>query len=500
MHRPPGPVWLARAVARASALLLPTLLAPVALGRSDAPSLTHGPLVAEVTDRSAIVWARVDPPGGLRIELWVKGGERSARAFEVAADPEGTARARLRGLASGTIYYYRVRPASRRWEWRRGTAREGRFRTAPAPDQPAPVRIAFGGDLGGQQVCRDAQRGFPIFDVIRQAEPDLFVALGDMIYADAECPAVGRLGNAQVPGEFGKSIDLEGFRAHWRYARSDPALSRLLADVATVAVWDDHEVTNDFGPQHDSRTDPPYTGQPLLPLGLRAFREYNPVQPVDAEAGLYRRFRQGKHVELVLLDTRSRRDANSAPDDAERPKTMLGLEQRYWLERVLRESSATWKLVVSSVPISIPTGSDGAAGRDGWADGGGPTGFERELIGILRSLEASGVRNLVFLSTDVHFASVLRYVPFADRPDFQVEEFITGPLQAGIFPRDELDPSLRPERLFAFPIGIPPIDSFEGALGVFNFGLIEVDAFGGLRLRIVNARGETLFGEALSPR
>ena len=117
----------------------------------------------------------------------------------------------------------------------------GIFRTAPDAYVAAPARLAWGADLGGQNVCRDAEKGFEIFDAIRDSVPDLFVGSGNMIYADDLCDAVGRYGNPQIPASFGKATDLDGFRAHWRYSRADPAgsapaarLHRLLRGAGTI--------------------------------------------------------------------------------------------------------------------------------------------------------------------------------------------------------------------------------------------------------------------------
>ena len=64
---------------------------------------------------------------------------------------------------------------------------------------------------------------------------------------------------------------------------------------------------------------------------------------------LYRSLRWGRHLELFVLDTRSYRDPNSALDSQQQPKTMLGSEQLAWLKDGLASSSATWKVIVSSV-------------------------------------------------------------------------------------------------------------------------------------------------------
>ena len=72
------------------------------------------------------------------------------------------------------------------------------------------MKLAFGGDVAGQNVCRDAVEGFPIFDTVRSWRPDVFVGLGDMVYADNGCEPTGRYGNPQVGG-VGIATDLAGF-------------------------------------------------------------------------------------------------------------------------------------------------------------------------------------------------------------------------------------------------------------------------------------------------
>ena len=83
--------------------------------------------------------------------------------------------------------------------------------------------------------------------MITARTPDVFIALGDMIYGDNPCTAVGRYGNAQIPGP-PPARDRAGYWAHWRYNRADAASQRVLASTTYYAVWDDHEVRDDFGP------------------------------------------------------------------------------------------------------------------------------------------------------------------------------------------------------------------------------------------------------------
>ncbi len=448
---------------------------PVAVG-GVAP---QGLAVGEVTESSAVLWLRC--VGQQRVEVAVegKGAPRRLR-FALGRDNDWTVRAPLRGLRPATAYSVAVDC---------GGVVRGWFRTAPRADAAVAVRIAFGGDVGGQNVCRDVEKGYGIFARVAATEPDVFVGLGDFIYADNHCEAVGRYGNSQVPGP-GVAFDLAGFRAHWRYNRSDAAFRDFLARVPLIALWDDHEVRNDWGPRH--------VPESLHSPAMRAFVEYHPLAVVTESAPIfYRSFRWGRYAELFVLDNRQYRDRNDQPDGA--GKSMLGAVQLAWLKDGLARSDATWKIVVSSVPLSIPTGA--ADARDGWANGGGETGFEREATEILRFAQSRRIRNLLWITTDVHFATGFRYTPFADDSEFVVYELVTGPLNAGVFAGRAVDPTFNPERLYYWAPPTPEsIDSYENALGWFNFGLIEIDEAGDLRFSLIDGFGNVVEEQGLGVR
>ncbi|MGB5733112.1 MAG: alkaline phosphatase D family protein, partial [Thiohalocapsa sp.] len=465
----------------------------ISLDRAPAPVIAVG----DVTAESAVLWVQAERAGTVLLELaGPEGSGEQPQRFQTAvgAETDFTAKIEVDGLEPDRVQRWRAAVLSTPEQAPIGTplapgaAAEqqadsravlavpdnpmaesapggiagesaadavgeqalGSFRTAPAAGAAAPVRLAWGADLGGQKVCRDAEKGFEIFNAIRDRTPDLFIGAGDMIYADGLCNAVGRYGNAQIPASFGQATDLDGFRAHWRYSRADPGLRRLLASTAYYAVWDDHEVLNEVGPLHDTRDELPYRrGEHLLPVGLAAMLEQNPVgeNPLTPKR-LYRSFRWGQHLELLLLDTRQYRDASSALDSPGQPKTMLGREQLTWLEQRLADSDATWVVVASSVPLSIPTGWSTEGAGDGWASRDGQGGFENELRGILQHAVANGRDKLLFISADVHFGAAFRYQPSTDQPEFVVHELVAGPLSAGVDSIAEFDPDLGAERLF----------------------------------------------------
>jgi alkaline phosphatase D len=351
-----------------------------------------------------------------------------------------------------------------------GESVAGEFVTAPEPRRLRPLSLVWSGDLGGAGRCRIPAVGYRVFEAMARRRPDVFVFAGDTIYADHRCPVPDN-----VPGADFRAVDLPGFRAKHRYNRADPAVQQLLRTTSVWATWDDHEVRNDFaGPS-----------EPLMPPGRRAFVEYWPVDaPADDPHRLYRRFRWGQLAEVFVLDTRQYRSPNAEPDGP--GKSMLGIAQRDWLLAGLRASPALWKLVVSSVSLSIPTGR---AVRDGWANGsthltpaGTPTGFEHELGLIVRDLADHRVRNLVWLVADVHRAEVIRHAP---APGLVFHELVAGPLSAGLGRPGALDHTLRPTRLFG-----------EG--GYYAFGELRVGE-GGLAVAIIDADGRLRFETTLAP-
>ena len=465
------------------------------------PTITHGVIVGDVTASSGLLWARADQEATLNVVL--SGGRHGAIATARArAANDYTARIPLDGLAPATTYNYRAWLSLGSPGGSHGPSVEGSFHTAPSHDLHAPLRLDFGGDVSGQNVCRDASEGFPIMDTVRARHPDIFVGLGDMIYADNTCAALGLYGNAQVPGDFGPAADIATFWAHWRYTRGETKLQQLLQGTDYVGIWDDHEVVNDFGPLNDTRSTSPYTpGVHLMPIGLKAFIDYTPIAiAANTPLRLYRSLRWGKNLELFVLDNRQYRDPNFAEDTDAHPKTMLGREQLTWLKQQLAASDATWKVIVSTVPMSIPTGFPPTNGRDGWANFDQSTGYEHELLDILRFMHTQSIRNTVWITTDVHFAEAFRYVPFPDDPAFAVHELVTGPMNAGIFPTTDFDTTLNPERLVFFgPPSAAAVTSWAQAKQWFNFGELQLDGNGSLTMRIVNTAGETEFQRTLAP-
>ena len=448
-----APVW-----ATAAALLL---AAGLAGGAQGPPEILV--TVGEVTDSGAVLWARAPEPGPMAFRYGPADGPPAGRG-RVEATPAAdlAAKMRLSGLRPGARQRYMVEQG--------GLQVDGEFVTAPAPSAAAPVTFAWSGDLGSRTACRHVTDGYPIFRALAARSLDFFLFVGDTIYADHACEGPDR-----VPGYGGPARTLPEFRAKHRYNRADPALQQFFRRASVYAIWDDHEVRNDFAGSVDR----------LMPTGRQAFLDYFPIQPPRSQPGrLYRQFQWGRRLELFILDTRQYRSPNSDPDGP--GKTMLGAAQKRWLVDGVTASTATRKVVVTSVSLSVPTGR---SARDSWSNANilgfpeeGGTGFAVERDAILRAFRTAGVRNLVFLAADVHHAELLRHEP---APGWVFHEFIAGPLSASLGRPRPTDQGLNSRTLY----GLGEIE---------NFGEIRIDE-AGLTVRVVDVTGHVRFTHTLAP-
>lgn len=445
-------------IARLLALLLLAIAATAAA--QELPLLVT---VGEVTVSRAVVWVR-SADGGKVTVSWrrAEGGPETSRDVAVSLRSDRTGKLVLSDLEPATKYRYRLERAN--------AGVEGEFVTAPAAGSAAAVRFAWSGDLGAQGKCRLVTEGYPIFRALAREPADFFLFLGDTIYADHVCK-----GSEFVVGSGFVARTLPQFHAKHRYNRADPGVQDYFRRTSVYVMWDDHEVRNNFAGTVD----------PLTPVGLRALIDYFPVQPpTENPERLYRSFRWGDLLEIFILDTRQYRSANWQPDGP--GKTMLGAAQKHWLLEGLGGSTAEWKFVVSSVPLSVPKGG---SLRDSWSNANskgvpeeGATGFAVERDQVLRELRLKGVKNLVFLVADVHHAELIRHHP---TPDWSFHEFMAGPLSASPGQPRPLDRALNPRSLWSLG-------------GVDNFGEIAVDTTS-LTVRIIDVEGRVRHTEVIRP-
>ena len=460
--------------------------------RSDRPRLTHGVQSGDVTADGAVVWTRADRPARMWVQVSATGRFGSRDRVRTIPGPlllpgsDFTGRVELSGLPAGRDVPYRVvltEPDSHRPD---GEHELGRVRTA-ARDQ-RDVRFLWSGDQSGQGWGRNPDLGgFPIYRAMLARRPDFFLHSGDSIYADGPIT-----GDVVLPdGSIYRNVieeakthvaqTLDDFRGAYKYNLGDAGMRRFLAEVPLVSQWDDHEVHNNWYPgQH--LDDVRYTETDVDVLARRAFRawsEFAPVSRTTATQGqVYRTISYGPLLDVFVIDMRSFRDPNSpglqtgpiAPDGG-----ILGTEQARWLVSALARSKATWKVIQSDMPLGLVV-PDGAVNIEAVAQGapGAPVGREHQIAWILQQIKHRKIRNTVWLTADVHYTAAHHYDParaaFTDFDPFW--EFVSGPLHAGAFGPNALDPTFGPSQEFA---AVPPHANTSPLEGSQFFGEVNID-------------------------
>jgi alkaline phosphatase D len=207
----------------------------------------------------------------------------------------------------------------------------------------------------------------------------------------------------------------------------------------------------------------------------------------------------GPLLDFFVIDMRTHNNPNTVNDSPTESEGVLGAEQLAWLKRELRASRATWKVMAADLPLGLIV-PDGTA-QEGIAqgDGGAPLGREREIADLLSYARRHKVRNMVWLTADVHYTAAHYYDPakasFTDFDPFW--EFVSGPLNAGGFGPNTLESTFGPQVKFH---KAPPRANTSPAEGYQFFGEVAIDAGSAtLTVRLRDLDGAVLYTTDLSP-
>ncbi|MEU7021926.1 alkaline phosphatase D family protein [Streptomyces sp. NPDC046203] len=525
-HGTTGPLPARRTVLRGSlAVSAATLaatgggaLASPALALSGRPSAAWGVQTGDVTAHSGLVWVRSDRPARMIVETSSSASFRRVRRHQgplLGAGTDFTGTTALGGLPAGEQIHYRVTLADPDDPRRTGEPVTGTFRTAPDRRRDG-VRFLWSGDIAGQGWGINPDiGGYRAYEEMRRLDPDFFLCSGDSIYADGVIePSVtlpdGRVWrNITTPEKAKVAETLAEYRGNFRYNLLDHNVRAFNAQVPSIVQWDDHEVRNNWYPGQildDAR----YTEKSIDVLAARAsraFAEYTPVSTLHARGGanrvegrVHRVVRYGPLLDVFVLDMRSYRNANSPGRQADDTVGILGAEQLTWLKRELKQSRAVWKVIAADMPLGLVV-TDGATDFEAVAQGdpGAPLGRELQIAELLRFIKHQRITGTVWLTADVHYTSAQHYAPeraaFRDFAPFW--EFVSGPLAAGGFPANALDPTFGPERVFVRApqrANVSPMESPQ------YFGEVDIDGDSGeLTVRLRAEGGLVLFSKVLQP-
>jgi alkaline phosphatase D len=373
---------------------------------------TVGVASGDPTSDSVVLWTRLAPRplaedgfGGMParpVEVeWELATDVQFRQIErrgrSTAIPEAahSVHVELAGLSPGREYFYRFRTAGH-------LSRVGRTRTTPAATSLDALTMCFA-------CCSQYEHGwFSAYRGLAAEHPDVILHLGDYQYEYAAHQYIAPSGN--VRDHVGPVTEtLANYRQRYAQYKTDPDLQAAHAVAPWLAVFDDHEVADNWAGDVPEKPQRGFLARRAA--AFQAYYENMPLRRLSVPHGsamqLYRRAQWGSLVTFHLLDTRQYRDDqpcgdrlnSDCPQRSDPTRTITGAEQEKWLLDGLARSRARWDLLGQQVffsQVDLTPGPGRGFNPDAWD---GYTGSRDRIVAGLRG---SAVRNAVVLTGDIH--------------------------------------------------------------------------------------------------
>ncbi|MEM9226826.1 MAG: alkaline phosphatase D family protein [Verrucomicrobiota bacterium] len=219
--------------------------------------------------------------------------------------------------------------------------------------------IAFGS-------CNRQDLPQPLWEVIAKNKPDLFIWLGDNVYADTE--------------------DVARFQAVYDQQFNQPQYAAFREQTPIIGTWDDH----DYGENNSGKWFPIKKDADRMALDFMQVPETDSRRQRPGIYGDYTFGPPGKQVSVFLIDDRY--FADRPGEEAE----LLGAAQWAWLEKALKASQAELKLIASGIQI-LPLEQS----FEKWAN------FPRERARLLNFINAEAITGVIFITGDRHIHEMM---------------------------------------------------------------------------------------------
>ena len=383
--------------------------APVPNPGATVSPFIHGIASGDPLPGAVILWTRATPVAAESIPVTVK-VYRDAALTQLTGSVEQMATAArdwtikidFTGLSAATTYYYQFEALGLK-------SVIGRTKTAPAADAATPrLRV-------GLVSCSSYAHGF--FNAYRMLakrnDLDVILHLGDYIYEYGN----GEYGDVRPYEPTTEMLTLADYRTrHSYYKRTDADLREVHRHTPFVTVWDDHETTDNSytigAVNHTEGVEGVWLER--KGFGQQAYDEWMPIRlPTPGDPNkIWRTLGYGDLAEFVMLDTRLfNRDEPTIISDplanmvaADPARTLLGDEQRSFLEDRLLNAPVQWKIIGQQVMVSqfnvVPgpdaTGTSVYFNYDQW------DGYQADRNRLLNFIGDNRISNVVVLTGDIH--------------------------------------------------------------------------------------------------
>lgn len=234
----------------------------------------------------------------------------------------------------------------------------------------APAVIGFGS-------CNKVDKPQGLFADAAANNPNLWVWLGDIIYADTN--------------------NMKALAAMYKRLKTNPEYKKLRAKAQIFGVYDDH----DYGINDGCKNYPMKKGAKKC---LMDFLDVPTSHPLRKREGAYQSYTFGKgaqSIKVIVMDTRYFRDSLT-PDPSKQKRyipnmdgDMLGEKQWRWLEQELKNSKANLNILCSSVQVIADD-----HGHEKWGN------FPNQRKRLLSLIVKTQPKNLLILSGDRHMTEV----------------------------------------------------------------------------------------------
>lgn len=415
-------------------------------------------------DTSMVFWtrcmsARAVEPVPVRLELSTSASFDSIAAsvaLSATRQYDFTVRAKVTNLTPGTRYHYRFVAGQ-------DSSVAGTAKTAPpAASSPAQMKFAW-------LTCQDwSVNHWAAMDLIAAEELDFLVHLGDYIYETVGATFQSGLaeaahtsitlpdGSARSGAETGVyATSLEDYRTLYRTYRGDARLQELHRKFPMIAIWDDHEFSDDCWQDHQTYTNANTQQTARRRNATQAWAEYMPIdfgdvsfdlaKPAYDNIRIYRDFKFGSLMHLVMTDQRLYRDDHVVGeaqlatlighdplqgDDKigaryfvplpilnqfegldsfvlKRAPSILGPTQAQWWKDTMKASGASWKVWGNEVTLNrmwidlratapAPYNNQYVVNADAW------DGYPSHRAELMTYLKTNAIKNVVAITGDLH--------------------------------------------------------------------------------------------------
>lgn len=382
----------------------------------------HGVASGDPLADRVVIWTRVTAKETKQVAVtWEMSRHANFRTLvshgvtSAEAENDFTVHVDVDELAPNTHYYYRFSALGE-------TSPQAQTKTLPA-DGAKHVRFA-------QVSCAKYNAGF--FNAYRciaeRPGLDFLLHLGDYIYEASNTPPA-----SQTPGaDIGRPFDplhecktLDDYRRRYAQYHLDPDVQAMHHALPLIATWDDHEFADgawrEGATEHKPERDGTWAQRKAN--AMRAHYEWLPVRLADPadQSRVYRKIALGGLADLMLIDTRTRRDEPIGGEKMnDLARSALGKEQREWLLGEMQNSKAAWKILGNPSILATTWAADLPKEiKDDMVkvklidtDGNGPDydqwdGYPVERAMLLNFWREKKIQNVVVLSGDIHLGMAI---------------------------------------------------------------------------------------------